>query len=176
MMQSFRHVLIPELNLGQLRLLLRGRFLVDAKGLNKVRGQPFTITEVVRGARAITFRRLRPTAKFRLTPTPQPLPPNRRVGKQYEHCHQSIPQRSETRGLCQRPGNPLVPRVRGLFDPRADEKSPRQARRRSQQDGLYLWDRMQQPVSLLFEHLRIPQRSTAGRRPLPAGFHWPGPI
>jgi 2-oxoglutarate ferredoxin oxidoreductase subunit alpha len=52
-MRSFRHVLVPELNLGQLRLLLRARFLVDAKGLNKVRGQPFTITEVVRGARAL---------------------------------------------------------------------------------------------------------------------------
>jgi 2-oxoglutarate ferredoxin oxidoreductase subunit alpha len=53
LMRSFRHVLVPELNLGQLRLLLRARFLVDAKGLNKVRGQPFTITEVVRGARAL---------------------------------------------------------------------------------------------------------------------------
>jgi len=53
LMRSFRHVLVPELNLGQLRLLLRARFLVDAKGLNKVRGQPFTIIEVVRGARAL---------------------------------------------------------------------------------------------------------------------------
>jgi 2-oxoglutarate/2-oxoacid ferredoxin oxidoreductase subunit alpha len=53
MMRSFRHVLVPELNLGQLRLLLRAKFLVDAKGLNKVRGQPFTIAEVVRGARAL---------------------------------------------------------------------------------------------------------------------------
>lgn len=50
-MKSFRHVLVPELNLGQLRLLLRGKFLVDAKGLSKVRGQPFTIAEIVRGAR-----------------------------------------------------------------------------------------------------------------------------
>jgi len=34
-------------------MLLRAKFLVDAKGLNKVRGQPFTISEVVRGAQAI---------------------------------------------------------------------------------------------------------------------------
>jgi 2-oxoglutarate ferredoxin oxidoreductase subunit alpha len=52
-MKSFRHVLAPELNMGQLRLLLRARFLVDVKGLNKVRGQPFTISEIVRGARAV---------------------------------------------------------------------------------------------------------------------------
>jgi 2-oxoglutarate ferredoxin oxidoreductase subunit alpha len=52
-MKSFRHVLAPELNMGQLRLLLRARFLVDVKGLNKVRGQPFTISEIVRGSRSV---------------------------------------------------------------------------------------------------------------------------
>jgi len=41
------------MNLGQLRMILRARFLVDAKGLNKVRGQPFTIGEIVRGVRAV---------------------------------------------------------------------------------------------------------------------------
>jgi 2-oxoglutarate ferredoxin oxidoreductase subunit alpha len=40
-------VLVPELNRGQLRLLLRGKFLVDAIGLNKVKGKPFTVAEVV---------------------------------------------------------------------------------------------------------------------------------
>ena len=44
---------MPELNLGQFRMLLRNRFLVDAKGLNKVKGQPFTIHEIVEGVRAI---------------------------------------------------------------------------------------------------------------------------
>ena len=52
-MKSFKRVLVPELNMGQLLLLLRGRFLVDAKGLNKVRGQPFTIAEILSGARAV---------------------------------------------------------------------------------------------------------------------------
>ena len=52
-MKAFKHVLIPELNLGQLRMLLRAKYLVDAKGLNKVKGQPFTISEVVRGAKAM---------------------------------------------------------------------------------------------------------------------------
>lgn len=42
----FRRVLVPELNHGQLRLLLRARYLIDAVGLNKVQGRPFTRTEI----------------------------------------------------------------------------------------------------------------------------------
>jgi 2-oxoglutarate ferredoxin oxidoreductase subunit alpha len=39
-------VLIPELNLGQLSLLVRARYLVDAQQLNKVTGRPFLIREI----------------------------------------------------------------------------------------------------------------------------------
>ena len=42
----YRTVLVPELNLGQLALLLRARFLVDAVSFSKMRGRPFTITEL----------------------------------------------------------------------------------------------------------------------------------
>jgi 2-oxoglutarate ferredoxin oxidoreductase subunit alpha len=45
-LHAFRHVLVCELNLGQLLLLLRGRFLVDARGYHKVQGRPFTIAEI----------------------------------------------------------------------------------------------------------------------------------
>ncbi len=45
----FDKVLVPELNTGQLRMLLRANYLVDAKGLNKVTGRPFMIREVYRG-------------------------------------------------------------------------------------------------------------------------------
>jgi 2-oxoglutarate/2-oxoacid ferredoxin oxidoreductase subunit alpha len=38
---AYDKVLIPEMNLGQLRLLVRARYLVDAAGYNKVRGLPF---------------------------------------------------------------------------------------------------------------------------------------
>lgn len=44
---SFKKVLVPELNMGQLRLLLRNQFLVDAQGLNKIKGKPFLVSEVV---------------------------------------------------------------------------------------------------------------------------------
>src|SRR5437764_10036299 len=40
-LRRFKRVLVPELNSGQLSLLLRAAFLVDAVGLNKVQGRPF---------------------------------------------------------------------------------------------------------------------------------------
>jgi 2-oxoglutarate ferredoxin oxidoreductase subunit alpha len=49
----FRTVLIPEVNLGQLRLLIRARYLVDAVGLNKVRGKPYRISEIEDAARQL---------------------------------------------------------------------------------------------------------------------------
>jgi 2-oxoglutarate/2-oxoacid ferredoxin oxidoreductase subunit alpha len=44
--KNFKHVLVPELNMGQLRTIVRATFLVDAVGLNKVQGQPFKVREV----------------------------------------------------------------------------------------------------------------------------------
>ncbi|WP_060655058.1 2-oxoacid:acceptor oxidoreductase subunit alpha [Rhodococcus pyridinivorans] len=43
---AYDKVLIPEMNLGQLRLLLRGRYLVDADGYNTVSGMPFGAEEL----------------------------------------------------------------------------------------------------------------------------------
>jgi 2-oxoglutarate ferredoxin oxidoreductase subunit alpha len=45
-LRRFETVLIPELNLGQLRLLVRARYLIDAIGLNKVQGKPFKVSEI----------------------------------------------------------------------------------------------------------------------------------
>jgi 2-oxoglutarate ferredoxin oxidoreductase subunit alpha len=45
-LSRYRKVLIPELNLGQLALLIRARFLIDAVSFTKVQGCPFTIIEV----------------------------------------------------------------------------------------------------------------------------------
>ncbi|MGH9171717.1 MAG: 2-oxoacid:acceptor oxidoreductase subunit alpha [Acidimicrobiales bacterium] len=44
----YEQVLIPEGNLGQLALLIRGRYLVDARSLTKVQGTPFHVAEVER--------------------------------------------------------------------------------------------------------------------------------
>jgi 2-oxoglutarate ferredoxin oxidoreductase subunit alpha len=43
----YDRVLCPEMNTGQLKLLLRARYLVDVQGLNKVEGQPFRVREVL---------------------------------------------------------------------------------------------------------------------------------
>lgn len=40
-------VLVPELNRGQLRTVLRAEYLVDAIGFNKIQGKPFAVREVV---------------------------------------------------------------------------------------------------------------------------------
>src|SRR5262249_6344634 len=45
-LKSYKKVLVPELNNGQLSLLLRGMFLVDAVGLNKIQGRPFLVSEI----------------------------------------------------------------------------------------------------------------------------------
>jgi 2-oxoglutarate ferredoxin oxidoreductase subunit alpha len=44
--RAYRRVLIPEVNLGQLLLLIRARYLIDAIGYNRVRGKPFRIAEL----------------------------------------------------------------------------------------------------------------------------------
>jgi 2-oxoglutarate ferredoxin oxidoreductase subunit alpha len=43
---AYDRVLVPEMNLGQLRMLLRARYLVDVDGYNKVRGLPFKAEEL----------------------------------------------------------------------------------------------------------------------------------
>jgi 2-oxoglutarate ferredoxin oxidoreductase subunit alpha len=45
-LKSYKKVIIPELNMGQLRTLIRSKYLVDALGFNKVKGRPFTIAEL----------------------------------------------------------------------------------------------------------------------------------
>jgi 2-oxoglutarate ferredoxin oxidoreductase subunit alpha len=46
LLQGFRHILVPEMNSGQLKTMLRDLFLVDARSLTKVSGQPFRIAEI----------------------------------------------------------------------------------------------------------------------------------
>ncbi len=45
-LRSYKHVLIPELNTGQLSMLVRAKFLIDAVPFNKISGQPFKIAEI----------------------------------------------------------------------------------------------------------------------------------
>jgi ribosomal protein L16 len=45
-LSKFKQIIIPELNTGQLLKLIREAFLIDAKGINKVAGVPFTAQEL----------------------------------------------------------------------------------------------------------------------------------
>jgi 2-oxoglutarate ferredoxin oxidoreductase subunit alpha len=45
-LRAYNRVVIPEMNLGQLAHVIRGRYLVDAIGYNQVRGLPFTAAEL----------------------------------------------------------------------------------------------------------------------------------
>jgi 2-oxoglutarate ferredoxin oxidoreductase subunit alpha len=44
--KRFKHVLVPEMNMGQLLMVLRAKYLVDAQGYNKIQGKPFKQSEI----------------------------------------------------------------------------------------------------------------------------------
>ena len=46
LLKRFDRILVPEMNTGQLKTILRDQYLVDARPLNKVSGQPFQIAEI----------------------------------------------------------------------------------------------------------------------------------
>ncbi len=52
-LRSYDRVLVPEMNLGQLLKLVRAEFLVDAAGYNKVRGLPFSSSELADAMEAL---------------------------------------------------------------------------------------------------------------------------
>jgi 2-oxoglutarate/2-oxoacid ferredoxin oxidoreductase subunit alpha len=45
-LKRFKQILVPEMNMGQLLMVLRAKFLVDAQGYNKIQGKPFKETEI----------------------------------------------------------------------------------------------------------------------------------
>jgi len=52
LLAGFDHILVPEMNCGQFVKVLRDQYLLDAKGLNKMTGQPFKIVELEDAIRA----------------------------------------------------------------------------------------------------------------------------
>lgn len=58
-LKRFKRVLIPEMNLGQLRQYIRAEYLIDAEGLNKVQGLPIFASEIVSKAESMLNERKR---------------------------------------------------------------------------------------------------------------------
>jgi 2-oxoglutarate ferredoxin oxidoreductase subunit alpha len=52
-LRSYDAVLVPEMNLGQLSMLLRARFLVDVVGYNHVRGLPLRAADLAEAISAL---------------------------------------------------------------------------------------------------------------------------
>jgi 2-oxoglutarate ferredoxin oxidoreductase subunit alpha len=46
LLRTYGRIIVPEMNTGQLKTLLRDQYLVDARPLNKISGQPFKIAEI----------------------------------------------------------------------------------------------------------------------------------
>ncbi len=51
-MKRYKRVLVPELNLGQLSLLIRARYLIDARPFTKIQGKPFKESEIFHAIKA----------------------------------------------------------------------------------------------------------------------------
>jgi 2-oxoglutarate ferredoxin oxidoreductase subunit alpha len=47
MLYAFDKVLVPEMNTGQLNSILRDKFMIPSIGLNKIKGMPFSTTEIL---------------------------------------------------------------------------------------------------------------------------------
>jgi 2-oxoglutarate ferredoxin oxidoreductase subunit alpha len=52
-LNKFQKILVPEMNTGQLSLLLRAEYLIDVQSLNKIQGQPFKISEIITAVRRL---------------------------------------------------------------------------------------------------------------------------
>src|SRR5262249_47055375 len=142
-LKNFDRVLVPEMNLGQLSLLLRGKFLVDAQPVSKVQGKPFKVSEILDAVRPhLSRREVKHAAADRYPPAARP------------------------QGFYQRSGCALVPWLRRLRDPRHHAERAAQVSNSAAQLRLYLGDRLLQPLSLLRGELWLPHhpRARAGHR------------
>lgn len=55
-LNQYKKILVPELNLGQLLMLIRAKYLKDAVGFNKVQGRPFIVEELIHRIKEIIPR------------------------------------------------------------------------------------------------------------------------
>ena len=132
--RAFPKVLIPELNTGQLLGIIRGKFLVDAIGYNKIEGLPIFAEELERR-----------------DPGGAVMSEN---GATNGNGNGSALPTLTKAGLPVRPGNPLVPGLRRLRDPRQRPGADAGTRRAAGEDGLHLRDRLRRALRLLHGHLR----------------------
>jgi len=64
-MERYQKVLVPEMNMGQLVMVLRAKYLVDAEGYNKIQGQPFKQSEIENKIEEVLAELPRPAGAIR---------------------------------------------------------------------------------------------------------------
>jgi len=52
-LRAYDRVIVPEMNLGQLAMILRARYLVDCESYSRVRGLPISLSELAEDLLAI---------------------------------------------------------------------------------------------------------------------------
>lgn len=71
--KRYKKVLVPELNHGQLLLLIRGYFAIDAIGLNKIQGRPFLVSEIEHKIEELLAGSTSSSAETAAVPAERPL-------------------------------------------------------------------------------------------------------
>ena len=138
-------VLVPEMNLGQLALLLRAEYLgrraVAQQGAGQARSRAAEISRTSSGGASTMTGRVASS----MMPT--------------------TAEQAATKKDFQRPGGPLVPGLRRLRDPRrrAEAACPSSGMP-AREDRVRLRHRLLQPLPVLHEHLRLPHHPRARAR------------
>ena len=133
--------------MGQLTTLIRGKYLVDAQCLSKVQGMPFKSREIEAAIDEAT------------------RPPLDTTRTEQRHEHRTG-RRHDEEGLVERPGGPLVPRLRRLRHPPRRPDADARSRHRPREHRVHLGHRLLEPLPVLHEHLRhaLDPRPRAGHR------------
>ena len=134
LISRYKKVLVPELNCGQLRFVLRGPIWSMRWASIKFRGNRSSFTNL----------------SNKSTPCWKVIPNDDRTT------------RPHSQRFRERPGNSLVPQVRGLFDPRPNEKSPAHLGYPQGRFRVRVGHRLLQPVPVLHGHLRVPRHPRPG--------------
>ena len=153
LLKSYDRIIVPEMNKGQLKTLLRDQYLVDARPVTKTSGQPFKIAEIeaaIEEALRMNPPRLIPLVLMLIVV----------LAIIYYHAiEDDVDDRdgqADRQGFRHRPGGALVPRLRRLCGAEGGAADDAGSRRRSGEDGVRLRHRLLEPLSLLYGDLRLP--------------------
>ncbi len=157
--------------MGQLVMVLRAKYLVDAQGYNKIQGKPFKTSEIERKIeQVLAQRKAVESARVQVILAVISSERSDEVFSRYRavNGHRNIAGLHQKR-FSDRPGNPLVPGLRRLRHSLRRAVRVRRARRAPRKFRVHFRHRLLQPLPVLHEHVRLPHhsRTRAGHRHRP---------